>query len=405
MTVEPDMPDLIAPMLAAAGVLPAGAGWSYEFKYDGVRAITYLRDGRVRALSRRGNDVTGSYPELTALAQLLPGRRAILDGEIVALEAGDRPSFARLATRMHVAAPSATLRATVPVVYYVFDVLWLDGRPVLDEPYERRRERLAGLGLDTPGVRTPPHFTGAAGEVVLHAAELGGLEGVVAKRLGAPYRPGKRSADWTKVPLVRTQEVLVAGWKAGAGRRAGTVGSLLLAVHGDDGGLRFAGHVGTGFTDAMLGQLRELLGPLHRGSAPVPDVPREHSRHAHWVEPVLVGEVAFRNWTPDGRLRHPSWRGLRADRGPGSARRHPEPAVPPAGRVEGAFETPDGRWRVEAVRRGRDQFYRLSHGDNVIDGLAIATVQRLLEEAGVDLADLVEAAGPDGPVLNRRGVA
>lgn len=392
------MPELVAPMLAAAGPLPAEAGWAFEYKFDGIRAIAYVDRGSVRLLSRNGNDVTGSYPEVQQLAGLLPGRRAILDGEIVALEPGDRPSFARLAARMHVASPSVTLVKTVPVVYYVFDVLWLDGAPLVDLPYEQRRSRLVTLNLDAGVVRTPPEFIGVDGSTVLRAAESGGLEGVVAKRLSSPYRPGKRSADWTKVPLIRTQEVLVVGWKPGEGRRAGTIGSLLLAVFDEDDRLRFAGHVGTGFTDLMLRQLHDRLSPLRRGTAPVPDVPREHTRRVTWVEPVLVGEVAFRNWTPDGRLRHPSWRGLRTDRGTGAARRRPSPAVPPAsGQVQGAFQTPDGRWRVEAVQRGGDHFYRLLRGDNVIDGLGIAAVRDLLDQAGIDFADLVEAGTDPSP--------
>ena len=387
-------------MLAAAGPLPAGPGWAFEFKYDGVRAVTYVSDGRVRALSRNGNDVTDAYPEVGELATLLTGRDAVLDGEIVALEAGDRPSFARLQQRIHNFRPSAALLATVPVRYYVFDLLALDGEPTVDLPYERRRDLLTGLGLTGEHVRTPAAFTGVDPGDVLRAAELGGLEGVVAKRLDTPYRPGRRSAEWTKVPLVRTQEVIVIGTKAGEGRRAGTIGSLLLAVYDDRDRLRFAGHVGTGFTDAALRALQQQLAGLERRTPPVPDVPREHARHAHWVEPALVGEVAFRNWTPDGRLRHASWRGVRTDRSPGSVHRGPAPIPPtPPGVVEGALQSPDGRWRVEAVRRGRDRFYRLIHGDNVVDGLAIATLERLLAEAGVDMADLVEA----GDV--RRGAA
>ncbi|MFC3992420.1 non-homologous end-joining DNA ligase [Actinoplanes siamensis] len=403
MTVEPVMPDHVAPMLAAAGAIPAGAGWAFEFKFDGVRAVAYVDGDRLRLLSRNHNDVTSTYPELRELTARLRGRRAILDGEIVACEPGDRPSFARLAARMHVSSPPPALLGSVPVVYYVFDLLWLDGRSLLDEPYQVRRAELAGLALDGRAVRTPPEFTGVDGRSVLHAAELGGLEGVVAKRLSAPYRAGRRSADWTKVPLIRTQEVLIIGWRPGAGRRAGLIGSLLLAVE-DGGRLRFAGHVGTGFTDVMLRQLGERLAPLRRTTAPVPDVPREHARHAQWVEPGLVGEVAFRNWTAEGRLRHPSWRGLRPDRAAGSARRRPDPVAPAGGQVRGALETPDGRWRVEAVARGKDQFYRLIHGDNVVDGLVIATLHRLLAEAGVDLADLVEVHEP-GPTAGRRGVA
>jgi bifunctional non-homologous end joining protein LigD len=399
------MPDGIAPMLAAAGPLPAGDGWAFEFKYDGVRAIAYCGAGALRVLSRNSNDVTATYPELSALGDLLDGRPAILDGEIVALEAGDRPSFARLAARMHVARPTAALLRTVPVAYYVFDLLWLAGDALLDEPYDRRRQLLDGLALDGPAVRTPPHFTGVDGAAMLRAAQVGGLEGVVAKRRGGAYRPGRRVADsWIKVPLVRTQEVLILGWKAGAGRRAGTVGSLLLGVLDEDGGPRFAGHVGTGFTGVMLRQLQERLRPLVRSTPPVADVPRDAARHAHWVEPVLVGEVAFRNWTPDGRMRHPSWRGLRPDRSPTAARRQPAPAVPAPPVVEGALATPDGRWRVEVVRRDGLRSYRLLHADNVLDGLDLEAVEQLLHRAGVDLGDLVEVADGDGPA-RRTGAA
>jgi bifunctional non-homologous end joining protein LigD len=208
MTLVQAMPELIPPMLAALGPLPVGRGWAFEFKYDGVRAVTYVDRGAVRVLSRNNNDVTGSYPELAVLGELLPGRRAILDGEVVALEPGDRPSFSRHAARMHVAEPSATLLSTVPVVYYLFDLLWLDGESLLEVPYEQRRRLLSGLALDGPAVRTPPHFVNADGHAVLRAAGLGGLEGVIAKRLAAPYRPGRRAGDsWTKVPLIRTQEV------------------------------------------------------------------------------------------------------------------------------------------------------------------------------------------------------
>jgi bifunctional non-homologous end joining protein LigD len=164
-------------MLAALGPLPVGRGWAFEFKYDGVRAVTYVDPGAVRLLSRNNNDVTGSYPELAVLGELLSGRRAILDGEVVALERVDRPSFSRLAARMHVAEPSGTLLSTVPVVYYVFDLLWLDGESLLEVPYEQRRRLLSGLALDGPAVRTPPHFVNADGHAVLRAAGLGGIEG------------------------------------------------------------------------------------------------------------------------------------------------------------------------------------------------------------------------------------
>ncbi|MBM2620570.1 non-homologous end-joining DNA ligase [Actinoplanes sp. LDG1-06] len=379
-------------MLAAAGPLPGGPGWAFEFKYDGVRAITEVCGGRIEARSRNLNDITASYPELGELPGLLNGRDAILDGEIVALE-GDRPSFALLQQRMHVDTPSQALIGAVPVLYYVFDLLGLDGEDLTPQPYATRRDLLSGLGLVGAHVRVPARFTEADGRTVLRAAELAGLEGVVAKRLASPYRTGKRSSDWTKIPLVKTQEVLVIGWKAGSGRRSGTIGSLLLAVYDNADRLVFAGHVGTGFSDSALRHLQTELAALSRRTPPIEGVPREYARVAHWVEPALIGEVAFRNWTPDGRLRHPSWRGLRTDRSPASIRRAPEPVPPPSqGTVIGAMQTPDGRWRVEAVRRGRQDFYRIIHGDNVIDGLAIATVERLLGEAGVNLGDLIEGA-------------
>ncbi|MEV4350895.1 non-homologous end-joining DNA ligase [Actinoplanes sp. NPDC049596] len=384
--------ELVRPMLAALGPLPAGPGWAFEFKYDGVRAVTYADGATVRALTRNDNDVTSTYPELAEVAALLRGRPAILDGEIVALEAGERPSFALLQNRMHVAAPPPSLLRVVPIRYYVFDVLELDGESTIDLPYRRRRELLAGLRLDGAVVRTPAGFPDADGATVLDAAKLSGFEGVVAKRQDGVYRAGRRSAEWTKVPLIRTQEVVIIGYEPGEGRRAGTIGSLLLAVPDQDQQLRYAGQVGTGFTDAMLDHLLAQLEPDRRPTAPVPGVPRDHARHARWVEPTLVGEVAFRNWTVDGRLRHASWRGLRPDRRPLIPPPRPKPATPAPEEVTGTVMTADAAWRVEAVRRDGRQWYRIVHGDNVVDGLSLDDVQRVLEKAGIDFADLTEAA-------------
>jgi bifunctional non-homologous end joining protein LigD len=293
---------------------------------------------------------------------------------------------------MHVSSPSPELLRTIPVRYYVFDLLMLDGKSTTALPYAERRVMLGELGLDGESIRTPPSFLAGEGLPVLQAAEIGGFEGVVAKRLTAPYRPGKRSADWTKVPLIHTQEVLIIGWEAGEGRRSGTIGSLLLGVV-EGGDLRYAGQVGTGFTDEMLGQLRERLEPLGRATAAVADVPREHARHARWVEPALVGEVAYRNWTPDGRLRHASWRGLRPDRGVEAAR---VPSARPTfspheSEVTGALATNDGRWRVEVVSQDGEESFRVLHDDNTVDGLSLAQVQEVLHEAGIDLGDLADA--------------
>jgi bifunctional non-homologous end joining protein LigD len=400
MTGAP-FPKLVPPMLATLGSVPTGSGWAYEFKWDGIRAVTYAEPSSVWVFSRNDRDVTGSYPELVDLARLLNSRSAILDGEIIALDHQARPSFAQLQRRMHVLEPSSSLLAEVPVRYYVFDVLHLDGQSTLHLPYQQRRELLAGLDLTGDSVRVPEHVVGVDPAQVTESAAAQGLEGVVAKRLVSPYRPGRRSPDWVKVPFSHTQEVVIVGYKPGTGRRSGTIGSLALAVHDPSGALVFAGSVGTGFTDAMLQDLQRALTPVHRSTPTVPDVPREHARGVRWVEPVFVGEVAFRNWTPDGRLRHPSWRGLRPDRTPGEARRPESAAVSPApaATVEGGMQTPDGQWRIEVMRRGASRWYRILHEDNILDWLSITDVERILTDVGVDMSQLRQTephAAPDG---------
>lgn len=321
LRAEAGFPELIRPMLASPGRLPPGPGWAFEFKWDGVRAVTYARGGRVRAMTRNDLEVSGTYPEVRALSALLGDHDAVLDGEIVALGERKQPDFGRLQTRMHVARPGGDLLARVPVVYYVFDLLHLDGRSLLGAPYAERRQELVALGLGgRPEVRVPPSFGEVHGEDVLAVAEDYGLEGVVAKRVTSRYEPGRRSAAWVKVPLVRTQEVLIGGWRPGDGRRAGTIGSLLLGVRCDDG-VHYVGKVGTGFTHSALLALEERLRPLERAESPFVDaVPADHARRAHWVRPELVGEVEYRAWTTDGRLRHSSWRGLRPDKDPDDVR-------------------------------------------------------------------------------------
>lgn len=325
------MPQRVAPMLATPGELPGGlwAGrFGYEVKWDGIRAIAYVPGGSepVRATGRRVNEVTTRYPELSGLSGLLGEHRAVLDGEVVAFDAAGRPSFERLQQRMHVTPGTALLRE-VPVTYLVFDLLYLDGHELFGVPYADRRRLLDGLRIDSGHVQTPPAFSGysrADAEDLLRATAEQGLEGVVAKRLDSTYRPGRRSADWIKVKTFRTQDVVVIGWRPGQGRRAGGVGSLLVGVYDDTGALRFAGHVGTGFTDRILDETARLLADLELPRSPLsggppPDVERD----AHWVRPELVGEVAYTQWTGDGRLRNPVWRGLRDDRPPHEVTREP----------------------------------------------------------------------------------
>jgi bifunctional non-homologous end joining protein LigD len=308
------LPALIRPMLATLRrELPTDDGWAYEFKWDGVRAVVYIEGGRARALSRNDRDVSATYPELAAMAESLGSRRVVLDGELVALDASGRPSFGALQPRMHVTktAQVRRLMAETPVTFFAFDLLYLDGESLLDRPYTERRERLEALGLAGDRWVTPPSSTDGA--AVYAASKEQGLEGVVAKRLTSPYRPGKRSTDWLKIKNVNTQEVVIGGWKPGEGRRAGVLGSLLLGIPSADG-LDYVGHVGTGFNDKMLRELTHDLTPLARDDSPFVTVSREHARDAHWVDPVLVGEVGFGEWTRDGRLRHPVWRGLRPDK-------------------------------------------------------------------------------------------
>jgi bifunctional non-homologous end joining protein LigD len=315
MTAAP-LPEPVMPMLATAGPVPHGPGWAFEFKWDGVRAIVSASGDAARLTSRLGNDVTAGYPELAGIGALTGGRPVLLDGEIVALDAAGRPNFGLLQDRMHVRHPSPELRGRIPVSFYAFDLLQLDGESMLAAPYDERRSRLAELGPVGP-VLVPPSFTDVDGDQLLEVARGHGLEGVVAKRRAGRYEVGRRSAAWVKTALSQTQEVLVGGWTVGEGRRSRTFGSLLLGAHDADRRLRYLGHVGTGFRDTALDDLMARLRPLARRTSPFDEtVPREHARHARWVEPVLVGEVEYRLMTRDGRLRHASWRGLRPDRAP-----------------------------------------------------------------------------------------
>jgi len=306
-------------MLATPGDLPTPdreQGWAFEMKWDGVRAVLYVDGGPVRVMTRNDREVGATYPELQALAGAVGKRRVVLDGEIVALDDAGRPSFGELQARMHVQHPGAALLGKVPVSYLVFDVLDIDGTSLLTTTYDERRVALEDLGLDGPSWATPPAFAGD-GETAKEVSKQQGLEGVLAKRRASLYQPGKRSRDWVKVKHIRMQEVVIGGWSPGEGNRAGRIGSLLLGVNDEDGRLVYAGHVGTGFSVAVLADLGARLAKLERTSAPFADeVPRAHAKGAHWVTPQLVGEVAFAEWTRDGRLRHPTWRGLRPDKSP-----------------------------------------------------------------------------------------
>jgi bifunctional non-homologous end joining protein LigD len=311
-------PEHLKPM--AATLLPKGLpspdeAYAYEFKWDGVRALTYVRDGDVHVESRNLLDVTGQYPEVAAVGEKLDGRTAVVDGEIVALDKKGRPSFQLLQGRMHVGSKVEVQRrmAETPVAYLVFDVLYLDGKSTMRLPYTERRAILESLPIAGPSVQVPPSTVGDGAKVV-DASKKTGLEGVMAKRLDSIYEPGKRSRAWLKVKNHRGQEFVIGGWSTGEGRRAGTIGALLVGYY-DDGKLIYAGHVGTGFTDRLLDELRKEMAPLVRPDSPF-DGPVPRLENTTFVEPKLVGEVQFSEWTRDGTLRQPSFKGLREDKDP-----------------------------------------------------------------------------------------
>jgi bifunctional non-homologous end joining protein LigD len=333
-TGEPrDLTSGLRPMLATGGRLPADDGsWAYEMKWDGLRAIAAVAGDQLRLTSRTGRDITHAYPELAGLAAAVTtagASAAVLDGEIVAFGGQSWPSFEALQQRMNIstAAEARMLMRHVPVTYIAFDLLSLNGHRLLDLPYAQRRELLDELGLNGRNWQAPPAFTGESGADMLAASVSQGMEGVVAKRLASRYEPGRRSGSWIKVKNVRRQETVVGGWQPGERGRSGQIGSLLIGVYGDTG-LAYAGHVGTGFTRQTLQLLAGRLAPLRRDTSPfATEVPPEHARLAVWVEPQLVVEVAFTQWTSAGRLRAPAYKGLRDDKDPAQVVREAEPGA------------------------------------------------------------------------------
>ena len=319
-----EMPTKLRPMLArSAHKPPADDDWAFEIKWDGIRALAH-GDGELRLVSRSGEDITRRYPELVESAPL--ARPVILDGEIVACDAEGHPSFQRLQSRMGVTSEAVIRRRAqeTPVTYMAFDVLFLDGELTIDLPYEERRGLLAGLGLDGGSWQAPRHHLGE-GAALLEATRQRDLEGVVAKRLGSLYRPGRRTHDWLKLRNTRRQEFVIGGWVPGEGGRSGSVGSLLVGYHDSTPGeadelgrpplLVFAGGVGTGFTQDELERLTRMVKARARLDSPF-DANSPRRRGAHWCEPGRVCEVEFREWTREGTLRAPSYKGLRDDKDP-----------------------------------------------------------------------------------------
>ncbi len=315
---DPDrvpMPERIVPMMARAGdALPKPErGWSFEVKWDGVRAIAYVQPGRLRLESRNLNEITAAYPEVRGLVAQLGMHEAVLDGEIVAFDDAGRPSFELLQRRMHVTSPTSIRRlaSSTPVVYAIFDLLYLDGRSLIERPYRERRQALEELELGGAAWRVPAAHPDQ-GSRLLEATRAQGLEGVIAKRLNSRYEPGKRNGAWLKIKHTRRQELVIGGWIPGEGRRSKRIGALLMGYY-RDGDFVYAGRVGTGFTERTLAELSRRLEPLRRADRPF-DVSPKLPREAAFVEPEVVAEVEFRQWTSDGVMRAPSFKGFRDDK-------------------------------------------------------------------------------------------
>jgi bifunctional non-homologous end joining protein LigD len=295
------------PMYATlARQVPDGEGWLFEVKWDGYRALAYVRGSDTTLMSRNDNDLTPRFSNIAKeISKAVKSPNAVVDGEVCALDEQGRASF------------SAMQQGNGPLVFYAFDLLELDGEPLIDLPLTERQARLAKL-LDKRNRTIRLSETFNDGDALYEAAKQQELEGIMAKRADSKYYPGRRSRDWLKIKTHGKQEFIIAGYTHGGGRRAGLFGSLILAVReGDE--LKYVGNVGTGFTDAEIRRLLEKLKPLRRKTSPfeeVPKMPRVRKDEIVWVEPKLVAEVEFAEFTHDGRLRAPSYQGLREDKEP-----------------------------------------------------------------------------------------
>ena len=314
------MPPRLLPMLAGGNGIPTDReAYLLEPKLDGQRVLALVDPSKVVLTNRRGGEITGTYPELSGLARALAPHAAVLDGEVVTFNEKGQTSFQRLQRRMHVLRPPAALLSGTPVSFVAFDVLWLDGELLVDRPQAERRRVLDGLGLTGRAWQTAPVLD-ATPEMLLDACRSLGLEGFMAKRLDAPYQPGRRSSAWSKVKCGRRREFVVGGWSTGHGSREDSIGSLALGCYdttpeeaeerGRASRLFYVGQAGSGLNEEMIGQLKRLFAQIAMPTSPFTNPPRAG---LHYAQPILVTEVAYTEVTETGTLRQPSIKGLRTD--------------------------------------------------------------------------------------------
>lgn len=368
------LPDALAPQLATLVDKPPldTADWLWELKFDGYRLLARVHQGSVRLFTRNGNDWTHRMPQLVKALAKLPLQSGWLDGEIVVMDTHGTPDFQALQNAFDASVAK-------DLVYYVFDLPYADGRDLRGLPVVERRERLRALldGAGTGHVRFSEGFEARPSDLVSSACHLG-FEGVIGKRKSAPY-VSRRSPDWIKLKCGQRQEFVVAGYTDPQGARTG-IGALLLAVHGDDGALRYAGSVGTGFSERTLKELHARLSALQTPRSPFPEGTAVDKK-AHWVKPRLLAEVSFAEWTKEGRIRHSVFHGLRADK-------PPKAIVQEKPQAMAAIKKRPAPRKAPKASSALPEALRISHPERVIDA-----------ETGITKIDLVRYYATVAPLM------